>query len=194
MLYFYCRVSSKDQNLDRQIMMLKKYGEPDEIFCDKQSGKNFVREDYLRLKAKVKAGDRIVVEELDRFGRNKREIKQELEWFKEHKVIIVILEIPTTMVDWKGQEWLAELVNNIIIEVLGTIAEQERIKNLKRQAEGIEAMKLRGDWDKYGRPKVDIPEFDIYYELQRAGEITVKEACEKLGIGRTTWYNILKGA
>lgn len=89
-------------------------------------------------------GDEILVEELDRFGRNKAEIKAELEWFKEHGIIVRVFDVPTTLMDFHGQDWIGEMVNNILIEVMGAMAEQERKKIRKRQAEGIAAMPVVG--------------------------------------------------
>ena len=124
MRYGYGRVSARDQNLARQIAALKKFDPDlpdDHIYTDKQSGKNFNREHYLELKAILVPGDEILVEELDRFGRNKAEIKTELEWFKEHGVIVRVFDVPTTLIDFRGQEWIGEMVNNILIEVMGCL-------------------------------------------------------------------------
>ena len=127
MIYFYARVSTKGQNTDRQLEAAKAYRNVDEIFIDKQSGKNFDRPEYERLKATVVKGDEVVIKELDRLGRNKDGVKEELEWFKEHGVLVRILDIPTTlMVFPEGQSWVLEMVNNVLIEVMGSIAEQER--------------------------------------------------------------------
>ena len=116
MIYFYGRVSSKDQNPARQLEAANDYRDVDEIFIDKQSGKNFDRSEYERLKATVVKGDEVVVKELDRLGRNKEGIKEELKWFKEHGVLVRILDIPTTlMVFPEGQSWVLEMVNNVLI-------------------------------------------------------------------------------
>lgn len=200
MRYGYGRVSARDQNLARQIAALKKFDpslSDDRIYTDKQSGKNFNREHYLELKAILVPGDEILVEELDRFGRNKAEIKAELEWFKEHGVIVRVFDVPTTLIDFHGQEWIGEMVNNILIEVMGAMAEQERKKIRKRQAEGIQAMPVvdgrrvsaktgRG----FGRParELDMDEFKGLLQKQREGLITVRDACRQLGISRPTWY------
>ena len=143
-------------------------------------------------------GDEILVEELDRFGRNKAEIKAELEWFKEHGVIVRVFDVPTTLIDFRGQEWIGEMVNNILIEVMGAMAEQERKKIRKRQAEGIAAMpvvngrKVSGKTGRgFGRPacQVDNEAFLALVRQQREGLITVNDACRQLGISRPTWYD-----
>ena len=197
MIYFYARVSTKGQNTDRQLEAAKAYQNIDEIFVDKQSGKNFDRPEYERMKAKVVKGDEVIVKELDRLGRNKDGVKAELEWFKEHGILVRILDIPTTlMVFPEGQSWVLEMVNNVLIEVMGSIAEQEREKILKRQKEGIAAMPVV-DGKKYstkkgcayGRKPVDLGEdFEKFLKKQKDGLITVDECCKVLGIGRSTWY------
>lgn len=192
MIFHYCRVSSREQCLDRQLEALNSYKQADKVFCDKQSGKNFDRKEYQTLKSKVKPGDEIIIKELDRLGRNKEEIKSELQWFKANGVLVRILDIPTTLLNLDGQEWVAEMVNNVLIEVMGAIAEQERIKIHSRQKEGIEAMKQRGDWDKYGRPKITVPNFAPYYKKAANGEITVVQAIKELGITKAKWYRLCK--
>ena len=194
MIYGYARVSSKEQKLDRQYEALNKYKKMDRVYADKQSGKNFDREEYQKLKAEVRSGDEVVVKELDRFGRNKNEIKKELEWFSENGVTVRILDVPTTLIDFQGQDWIRDMVNNILIEVLGAISERERENTRRRQAEGIQAMKDRGDWDRYGRPSKKNGNFKKISEKQKRGEITVREACKELGISKATWYGWMKEA
>jgi DNA invertase Pin-like site-specific DNA recombinase len=202
--YFYGRVSAKDQNLARQLESAKQYKNIDRVFKDKQSGKDFDREDYQKMKEILQPGDEVVVHALDRLGRNKEGIKEELAWFKEHGVIARILNVPTTLIEYpEGQEWIMEMVNNILIEVLGAFAEQERENTLKRQAEGIAAMpvdkhgrKISTKPGKEGRPygrKEKRPEnFQEVYERQQRGEITLKEALLEVGIGRTRWYELAR--
>ena len=201
MIYFYARVSTKGQNTDRQLEAAKTYPGVDEVFVDKQSGKNFDRPEYERLKALVVKGDEVVVKELDRLGRNKEGVKAELEWFKEQGVLVRILDIPTTlMVFPEGQSWVLEMVNNVLIEVMGAIAEQEREKILKRQKEGIAAMPVV-DGKKYstkkgcayGRKPVTLgDDFEKFLKKQKDGLMTVEECCKILGIGRSTWYAKVK--
>ena len=198
--YFLGRVSSKEQNLARQLKVAReKFDIPDEnVYCDKMSGSNFDRPQYKALKEVVQQGDEVIVKEFDRFGRNKEEMKQELEWFKQRGVIVRILDIPTTLIDFKEQTWVLEMVNNILIEVLGAVAEQERKKTKQRQSEGIAAMPIvngkrissktgRG----FGRPKceVDDRQFENLAQKQKGGLLTVAECCEELGISRASWYN-----
>lgn len=199
MRYFLTRVSSRDQNLARQLAVARGYFDiPDEnVFCDKASGKDFDRPEYQRLKSIVRPGDEVIVKEFDRFGRNKKEMKRELEWFREHGVAVRILDIPTTLIDFKDQTWVLDMVNNILIEVLGTIAEQERKKTRQRQAEGIAAMpivdgkRVSGKTGRpMGRPESKCPGFQKFFKMQKDGSITVEAACKEMGISRSQWYNL----
>lgn len=201
--YFLGRVSSKDQNLARQLKVAReRFDIPDEnVYCDKVSGKDFFRPRYQALKDVVEPGDEVIVKEFDRFGRNKAEMKAELEWFKAHGVIVRILDIPTTLIDFKDQTWVLEMVNNILIEVLGSIAEQERVKNRQRQREGIDAMpvvngrRVSGKTGRpAGRPRLQRDGFATVRDRQRSGAISVKEACTELGISRSQWYVMMKEA
>lgn len=188
MIYHYCRVSTKDQNLDRQIDALAAYKPADRVFYDKQSGKDFEREQYQLMKSIARRGDEIIVKELDRLGRNKDGIKAEIEWARQNGVTLRILDLPTSLIDFQGQDWIGDMVNNILIEVLGSIAEQEREKIKRRQAEGIAAKKARGDWDNYGRPEKVVDDFPTYLSRVERGELTVTEACKALNVSRSWWY------
>lgn len=123
------------------------------IVIDKESGKGLDRKGYQSLKnIMLRRGDTLIVKSLDRFSRNKRDIKKELEYFKENGIRLKVIDLPTTMIDFAyGQEWVLEMVTNIRVEVLGTIAEQERASIRQRQAEGIAAAKAKGV--ELGRPK-----------------------------------------
>lgn len=193
--YFYGRVSSKDQNLARQLESARNYREVDSVFTDKQSGKNFDRKGYMEMKAALQKGDEVVVHSLDRLGRNKAMIKEELAWFKEHGIVVRILDVPTTLIEYPaGQEWVMDMVNNILIEVLGAFAEQERENIRKRQAEGIASMPVDENGKKiskktgrgFGRQEVDV---DL---TLNPGE-SISDACKRLGISRATYYRKAKG-
>lgn len=204
--YFYGRVSSKDQNLARQIESARNYKRIDQIFKDKQSGKDFNREDYQKLKEALNPGDEVIVHSLDRLGRDKEMIKEELAWFKEHGVVIRILNVPTTLIEYpEGQEWIMDMVNNILIEVLGAFAEQERVEINKRQREGIDAMpvdekgrristKPGKEGHTYGRKEKHPDNFEEVYARQQRGEIKLAEALKLVGIGRTKWYELAREA
>lgn len=192
MLYGYCRVSSKEQNLDRQIECIKsKYPsiQQSNIYSDKQSGKDFNRPAYLKMKSILINGDELIIKELDRLGRNKDAIKEELKYFKENNITVRILDIPTTLIDYGNQVWVSEMITNILVEVLGSMAEQERIKIKSRQKEGIECAKEKGV--KFGRPLVDRELFQKALADTRQGVCDVKTAIQSLGINKSTWYRLV---
>lgn len=190
-IYYYARVSSKEQNLDRQIEAFKKIGADDrEIICDKESGKNLDRSGYQALKTiMLRSGDTLIVKSLDRLSRNKSDIKNELQYFKDNNIRLKVIDLPTTMMNLpKGQEWVFDMVNNILIEVLGTIAEQERRTIRKRQREGIEAARSKGKH--LGRPKTSLPNnWNDVYTAWKNNEITAKAAMNQLGVSKNTFYN-----
>ena len=173
------------------------------MYCDKITGSSFDRPQYNVLKAIVQEGDEVIVKEFDRFGRNKEEMKRELEWFKQKGVLVRILDIPTTLIDFKDQTWVLEMVNNILIEVLGAVAEQERKKTKQRQAEGIAAMPVVDGkrvsvktGRRFGRPasEIDDERFEKLAQKQKDGIITVADCCRELGISRSTWYDRVRKA
>ena len=195
--YFSARVSTKDQNLARQLVVAKELGIPEEnVFCDKISGRKFERPEYDRMKSLLKAGDEVYFKELDRIGRDKGKIKEELAWFKENGIIVRILNVPTTLVEYpEGQEWVMEMVNNILIEVLGAIAEQEWERTTKRREEGVAAMPVDENGRKvssktgrgFGRQAKDV-------DITLIDGESVSDACKRLGIGRATYYRKLNEA
>ena len=192
-VYGYVRVSTKEQNLDRQLIaLIENNVDERNIIMDKESGKDLDREGYQLLKnGLLRPGDTLVIKSLDRLSRNKCDIKKELEYFKENGIRLKVIDIPTTMLDFpEGQEWVMEMVNNILIEVLGSIAEQERASIRKRQAEGIAAAKKKGV--ELGRPKAKKPEnWDAVIAEWKAGKITATKAIELTGTKRTTFYKLL---
>lgn len=191
--YGYGRVSTSHQNTDRQVDALIKYGIPErDIIIDHQSGKDFNREGYLALKnSMLRSGDTLVVKELDRLGRDKRMIKEELEYFKANGIRIKILNIPTTLMDIDGNDWILDMVSNILIEVLSTLAEEERVKNHQRQREGIDAAMAKGV--EFGRPKLKKPDnYDDVMAKVVAGEITGVQAMKLMGVKKTSYYKLKK--
>ncbi len=206
MLFGYVRVSSKDQNEDRQVAAIKEYCkannldiEDRNIITDKQSGKDFNREGYKTLTRQLlREGDTLIIKELDRLGRNKAEIKKELEYLKDKKVIVRILDIPTTLIELpKGSDWVMDMVNNVLIEVMGSIAEEERQKIRRRQREGIEQAKKAGkhlgrprmDWDTITRQQREL--IGEYYPMWKDGEITATKFMEIVDLKRNTFYKII---
>lgn len=191
--FYYARVSTKDQNLDRQLAVFHNMGADDrDIIVDKESGKDFNRAGYQALKdGMLRDGDTLVVKSLDRLSRNKSDIKKELEYFKANNIRLKIIDIPTTMMELpEGQEWVFDMVNNILIEVLGTIAQQERETIKSRQAEGIAVAKAKGV--KFGRPQAAYPDNWLpVIKRWQSGEITATKAMELTQTKRTTFYKLV---
>ena len=194
MEYGYARVSSTEQNLDRQILALKEFVSEENIVVDKASGKNTEREGYQALKGRLglREGDTLYVTSLDRLSRNKEDIKQELQWFKEKKIRLKILDLPTSLVEVpEGQQWILEMIQNVLIEVLSSIAEQERLTIRKRQREGIDAAKKAGKH--LGRPVLSVPDnFTEVYSQWKRGNITARKAMEMLGMKSASFYRKVK--
>ena len=150
------------------------------------------REGYQSMKMHLlRDGDILVIKSLDRLSRNKQHIKEELEYFRAHHIRIKVLDIPTTMVELPDeQEWIFEMINNILIEVLASIAEQERLTTRQRQAEGIAAAKAAGKH--LGRPRQQYPSnWDDVYARWSAGEITAVVAMKELGLKRSAFYQMV---
>lgn len=192
--YYYGRVSSREQNLARQIQAFLAMGAQErEIITDKESGKDLERPGYQALKRTIlRRGDTLVVKSLDRLSRNKADIKNELQFFKDNGIRLKVIDLPTTMMDLpEGQEWVFEMVNNILIEVLGTIAQQERETIRKRQEEWIAAAKASGK--RFGRPAISFPDgWEEIYGCWKRGEITARGAMERLGLKRSSFYKLAK--
>lgn len=188
----YARVSSREQHEDRQIEALTNYGvSRDNIIVDKCSGKDTEREGYQYLKKQIlRSGDTLVIKELDRLSRSKSDIKQELEYFKNHGVHIRILDIPTTLTDFPPEQmWVMDMINAILIEVLGSIAENERLKIRRRQREGIDAALKKNV--RFGRPAIAKPEnWDTVVKQIDAKETTVSQALQTLNISRSSYYRL----
>lgn len=191
-IYGCARVSSREQNEDRQIEALTKFGVPSEnIIVDKCSGKDTEREGYQYLKRQIlRTGDTLVIKELDRLSRNKDDIRHELEYFREHNIHIKILDIPATLTDFPEEQMrIMDMINSILTEVPGSIAENERNKIRTRQREGIESAKKKDV--KFGRPKIELPEnFETVSAKVRAKEITVSQAVRLLNISRSSYYRL----
>ena len=193
-IFGYARVSSREQNLDRQIQALKKYVDEEHILTDKESGKNLNRPSYQALKGALglRTDDTLVITSLDRLSRNKADIKQELQWFKEQNIRLKILDLPTSLIEVPGgQKWILDMIQNILIEVMSSIAEQERLTIRRRQREGIEAARKKGKH--LGRPRFQIPaEMEEVYTLWKNGKITAKKAMELLHMSSSTFYRKIK--
>lgn len=191
-IFGYARVSSREQHEDRQIEALTNYGvSRDNIIVDKCSGKGTEREGYQYLKNQMlRNGDTLVIKELDRLSRSKSDIKQELEFFKCNGIHVKILDIPTTLTDFPPEQmWVMDMINAILIEVLGSIAENERLKIRRRQREGIDAALKKNV--RFGRPAIAKPEnWDSVVKQIDAKEISVSQALQALNISRSSYYRL----
>lgn len=190
--YGYVRVSSKDQNEDRQILAMREFGiEKTDIYLDKQSGKDFDRPQYKRLLRKLKPDDTVVIKSIDRLGRNYQEILNQWRIItKEKKAAIVVLDMP--LLDTRqGRDLTGTLIADIVLQLLSYVAEMERSYIKQRQAEGIAAAKLRGV--KFGAPPKE--RTVLYYELLsqwQEGMVTARAAASKLGIHHKTFLRWAK--
>lgn len=199
MTYFYARVSSKDQNLDRQLEAARSYeGKIDRIFVDKESGKNFERPSWKEMCSVLSSGDLVIVLDLDRIGRNYEETPKE--WARITKEIgadIQVLNMPLLDTRKNGNDLTERFVADLVLQILVYVAENERRTSKRRQKEGIDAMPIVNGkkvsaktGNEYGRPKssIDDKRFKSLFCKQKRGEITVNQICADLGISRSTWY------
>ena len=198
--YGYHRTSTREQHLDRGIKEITAYCEQnnlelEKIFTDQQTGKNFNRPRYQVLKEDVlRAGDELIITEVDRLGRNKQETLKELQYYRDNNIRVKILELPTTLMDISKLDnamarMLMETINNMLIELYAAMAQAEIEKKEKRQREGIQAKKERGEWDDYGRPAtMKLEDFAHEYLKVESGELRPFELMRKLGMSKTTFY------
>ena len=198
--YGYHRTSTREQHLDRGIAEITAYCstndlELEKIFTDQQTGKNFNRPRYTIMKEDVlRAGDELIITEVDRLGRNKQETLKELQYYRDNGIRVKILELPTTLMDLSAMDnamarMIMETINNMLIELYATMAQAEIEKKEKRQKEGIQAKKERGEWDDYGRPAViSVEEFAKEYANVVNGDIRPFELMRKLGMSKATFY------
>lgn len=191
--YAYIRVSSKEQNIDRQLEAIKDLDINErDIYIDRQSGKNFDRPEYQAMKRSIRLGDTLFIKSLDRFGRNKQEILKEWQWLMDNKINIVVLDMPILDTrKYKELDGVGDLITNLVLQILSWLAEEER-KNIKqRQREGIDAARSKGI--KFGRPKIDIDNnFREVYAKWKSKNITAVRAMKELDMSRSTFYRRVK--
>ena len=187
MEYGYVRVSTKEQNEDRQMIAMREFGiEERRIVLDKQSGKDFGRPGYRRLLRKLKAGDTLVIKSIDRLGRNYDEILEQWRLLtKEKQVAIVVLDMP--LLDTRqGRDLTGVLIADIVLQLLSYVAQTEREFNRQRQAEGIAAAKAKGVH--FGRKCMDRGgNYDSVLAAWRRGEISGRAAARELGVAHGTF-------
>ena len=204
MVYGYDRVSTKEQNPGRGIRAIEDFCKSwglklQKIYIDKMTGKTFERPRYTVLKEDVlRPGDWVIIPEVDRLGRTKGGILQELKCLAERGIRVMILELPTTLMDLSNlgdalAKMMVETINNLLIEMYATLAEAEMQKREKRQREGIENMKVEGRWHEYGRPRIKRPQgWDAVMKRWKSGEIKATTAMKELGLTKTTFYKLVK--
>ena len=185
--YGYIRVSSHDQNEDRQRIALHEVGVPDEnVYMDKQSGKDFNRPQYKKLLRKMKRDDLLCIKSIDRLGRNYAEILEQWRVLTKQKGIdIVVLDMP--LLDTRrGKDLMGTFLSDIVLQVLSFVAENERVNIRQRQAEGIAAAKARGV--RFGRPPAPLPEnFHSVYQRWKAGKLSGTAAAKECGMPLSTF-------
>ena len=186
-IYGYIRVSTKEQNEDRQLIALREMSVPEKnIYMDKQSGKDFNRPQYNKLVKKLKPDDLLYIKSIDRLGRNYEEIQNQWRLLTKDKGIdIVVLDMP--LLDTRrGKDLMGTFLSDIVLQVLSFVAENERSNIRQRQAEGIAAAKAKGI--RFGRPPLPLPEnFHENYQKWKSGEITCTTAAKACGLPLSTF-------
>lgn len=187
--YAYIRVSTKEQNVERQIFALEPYHIPKKnIYCDYQSGKDFERPAYQKLLRKLKAGDLMIVKSIDRLGRNYSDILIQWQYItKEIKADILVLDMELLDTRKKSGNLTGTLISDLVLQIFAYVAQTEREFISQRQMEGIEAAKRKGK--KFGRPEKGMPEeFEEICRRCEQGELSTRQAAEALGVSHTTFY------
>ena len=190
--FAYCRVSSTDQNEDRQVEAMLELGINErDIFIDKCSGKNFDRPQYKALKLQLREGDVLVIKSIDRLGRNYKQICEEWrEIVRDIKANIKVVDMPildTTRTDGL----IGEVISDIVLQLLGYVAEQERAFIKQRQAEGIKLAKEKGK--RLGKPPIQYPDnWQDIYQIWKSGSITAREAMKRVNLKPTSFYKLAK--
>lgn len=187
-IYGYVRVSSTDQNETRQILEMKKANvPPDNIYIDKQSGKDFERPDYKRLVGNLQSGDLLYILSIDRLGRNYKDIQEQWRLLtKEIGIDICVIDMP--LLDTRnGKDLMGTFIADLVLQILSFVAQSERENIKKRQAQGIAAAKARGV--KFGRPETPLPNnFASIINRWEKGKLSTAEALQKCNMSESTFY------
>lgn len=192
--FFYARVSSKDQSLERQLSAAREIGIEDEyIFVEKASGKDFKRPEYQLLKRMLRSGDALYIQSLDRLGRNKQMILDEWqELVKDKQIDIAVLNMPLlNTMKYKDLNGIESLISDLILQLLSYMAEDERKRTKERQEEGIRTAQKKGV--KFGRKRYEIDDtFKAVYPEWKQNKITAVEAMKRVGMKSNTFYRRVK--
>lgn len=187
-IYGYIRVSSVDQNEERQVVAMKEQNVPEEnVFVDKQSGKDFNRPQYISLVKKLKRGDLLYIQSIDRLGRDYEEIQNQWKYLtKDIGIDICVIDMP--ILDTRPyKDLLGTFVSDLFLQILSFVAENERANIKKRQIQGIEVAKKKGV--KFGRPEIVLPEnFALVVNDYKCGLISCSQASIKTGMSKSTFY------
>jgi DNA invertase Pin-like site-specific DNA recombinase len=187
--YGYVRVSTREHNLERQILAMKEEGIEDKnIYADQMSGKDFDRPKYNRLMKKLKPGDLLVIKSIDRLGRNYTEILEQWRVItKNKKANIKVIDMPLLNTETGHGDLTGVFISDLVLQILAYVAETERAFIKQRQAEGIAIAKKNGV--KFGREKLDLPRnFEEYHRLWKDKKISVREAAKAVGMSTSTFY------
>lgn len=199
-VYGYHRTSTTEQHLDRGITEITNYCNSNgieivKIYTDQSTGKNFNRPRYTVLRDDVlREGDTLIITELDRLGRNKRDTMNEIRFFNDKGIRLMVLEIPTTLIDVTAMSndmasMMLECISNMLLELYAAMAQSEIEKKEKRQREGYAAKKARGEWEDIGRPKaMDFERFCKEYQKVINGTVRPFELMAELGLTKPTYY------
>lgn len=191
--YAYIRVSSKDQNVDRQIAALEPYSiSPENVFCDYQSGKDFDRPQYQKLLKCLKESDLLIIKSIDRLGRNYDDILVQWQFItKEIRADILVLDMELLDTRKKSDNLIGTLIADLVLQIFAYVAQTERELIRQRQAEGIAAAKQKGK--KFGRKEYDVPEeFEEVCKKCQKGEISTRQAANILNMSHSTFYRHYK--
>lgn len=187
--FAYVRVSTKEQNIDRQIMALQEYHIPQKnIYCDYQSGKDFERPAYKKLMKKLQKGDLLIIKSIDRLGRNYNDILVQWQYItKEIGADILVLDMELLDTRAKNGNLTGTLIADLVLQIFAYVAETERTFIRQRQAEGIAAAKANGR--KLGRKPLEMPDgFEEFYAKWISGDLSTRECAKQLGISHSTFY------
>lgn len=183
MIYCYGRVSTQQQNLDRQLAEFEKY-KPYKLITDKESGKNFDRTNYQKMRKQIKEDDTLIVLSLDRFGRNYDQIKSEWQYLTNKGVKIKVIDMP--IIDTTKQDLTSKLISDIVLQLLSYVAQSEYEKIHERQAQGIKLAKEKGV--KFGRPRAIVPDnFDEVLKQYSENQLTLEKAIKMVNMSKMTF-------
>lgn len=202
--YGYHRTSAKERNLNHGKQTIKSYCEEngiylERIFLDEKTGKSFIRPNYKVMKNNVlKSGDTLIITELDQLGKNKQSTLNEIQYYKDNHIRLMVLQLPTTLIDYsnmdsKTETIILDSISNLMLELYSAFAHTEKVKKKEKQAQGIAKTKKQGNWDNYGRPHaMDYETFCVAYKKLLKENLKSPELIQRLGLKSATFYRYRK--